>query len=206
MSIKIHCGKKYSGKMNWFVYLPSHQRTVVTWCRLTWGPRYKAYQTEQPESSSVHSLSETTRHERFMSITHLHYTAAGLAPADEELRYLDLLIDFFEHRWDDKRSLHSLNLLPCGPDIPEENLFAFRVHSYKGDRGGMQIKSSSWEKKSIHKTVQPGNLKLWCLQVWSLRCWHSLYMRSPSLELRGQRVPSLKSGCTASISKHCLFV
>lgn len=44
--------------------------------------------------------------------------------------YLNLLIDLFEHGRNDKLSLHSLDLLPCGPDVPEENLLPFVVQSF----------------------------------------------------------------------------
>lgn len=39
------------------MYLPNHQRMVVTWCRWICGPRCRVYQREQPASSSVHSRS-----------------------------------------------------------------------------------------------------------------------------------------------------
>lgn len=80
--------------------------------------------------------NNTTQYDpkRFMSATHLHITLLECLQT-KRLHYLNLLIDLFEHRWDDKRSLHSLDLLPCGPDIPQEDLFAFRVNGYKGDGG-----------------------------------------------------------------------
>lgn len=47
-------------------------------------------------------------------------------------KHLNLLIDFFEHGWNDKHSLHSLDLIPTGPDVPEEDLSAFRVNGCSG--------------------------------------------------------------------------
>jgi len=60
------------------------------------------------------------------STTHLQYTT------DCRLHYLNLLVDLFEHGWDDERPLHGLDLIPCGPDVSQEDLFAFRINGYRG--------------------------------------------------------------------------
>lgn len=112
-----------------FVYLPNRRRTVVTWCRSIWGPRCTACRREQPESSTVHSRSATqTIDVTHTSVSHFSHQQ------NTRIYYLDLLIDFFEHWRDDKGSLYSLDLLPCGPDVSQENLFAITVNGCRGDR------------------------------------------------------------------------
>ena len=112
-----------------FVYLPNRQRMVVTWCMLIWGPRYTACQREQPESSTFHSRSATQR----IDVTHTpvsHFSHQQ----NTRIYYLYLLIDFFEHWRDDKGSLYSLDLIPSGPDVSQENLFAITVNGCRGNR------------------------------------------------------------------------
>lgn len=55
-----------------------------------------------------------------------------ISTSNVRLHYLDLLINLFEHGWNDKRFLHSLDFLSSGPDVPEEDLFAFRADRYSG--------------------------------------------------------------------------
>lgn len=117
-----------------FMYLPNHQRMAGTWCRWIWGPRCRVYQREQPASSSVHSRSarnhkDSTR----LSVNKTpSYISSAWSPTNVRWHYLDLLINLFEHGWNDKRSLHSLDFLSSGPDVPEENLSACRVDRYSG--------------------------------------------------------------------------
>lgn len=42
--------------------------------------------------------------------------------------YLHFLIDLLKHGWNDKLFLHRLDLLPRGPDVPQENLLSISVH------------------------------------------------------------------------------
>ena len=62
--------------------------------------------------------------------------------------YLNLLVDLFEHGRDDKLPLHGLDLLPGGPDVPQEDLLALVVYSCSAQRE---------HKHHINnRTAQPG--------------------------------------------------
>lgn len=105
--------------------LPNHQRRAGAWCTLTRHPRDTISRMEPPESSSVRSLSASViRHHSSEVCVHkrLRYR---MAP------YLNFLVDFSEHWWNDKLSLLSLDLLPCGPDVPQEDLATIRTNGCK---------------------------------------------------------------------------